>query len=155
MSIGLSRERSTVAGSLHGKSTEELNMDVVDIEVRHAGQRLAVRLALDLERGTLKLLLADGRSFAASGEDLWAAFMQLRDAMPEYVFQCQGARLNVHPSGMARQMASGLLAYELVMGQQARRADLVQVFDPAEVTERVSPAQQEQFFREWIASLRG
>jgi hypothetical protein len=65
---------------------------------------------------------------------------------------CYGASLKVWPSGMARDMGRGLKAYKTEVGAQAK--ELVGIFDSGP---DVIPAQvvaQEEYHREWIASLR-
>jgi hypothetical protein len=48
---------------------------------------------------------------------------------------CQGARLNVFPSGMLRQMTDGRLAYSLQAGEMPSDDDLVDIFAPADCSE--------------------
>lgn len=65
---------------------------------------------------------------------------------------CYGASLKVWPSGMARDMGRGLKAYKTEIGAQAR--ELVGIFEtgPDVIPSQVSA--QEEYHREWIASLR-
>ena len=51
-------------------------------------------------------------------------------------------------------MTAGLMAYELKMGEQARRSDLVNIFDFDDDNLTNNPGKQNIFFKEWIASLR-
>jgi len=44
----------------------------------------------------------------------------------------QGARPDVHPSGMSSQMSGGRFAYRLHPGRRSTRDDLVDIFDPAD-----------------------
>lgn len=65
---------------------------------------------------------------------------------------CYGASLKVWPSGMARDMGQGLQAYKIEIGSQA--TNLVDIFaSGADVIPSPVDA-QEQYARDWIASLR-
>jgi hypothetical protein len=64
---------------------------------------------------------------------------------------CNGARVDVWPSGMAREMGGGTQAYILRMGRAAQRSDLVSIFDPAPV-EAVDD--QETYARRWLDQPR-
>ncbi len=65
---------------------------------------------------------------------------------------CYGASLNVWPSGMARDMGSGMSAYVISPGETATR--LVKTFDEGPDVIPSSVENQEQFARDWFASLR-
>src|ERR1700751_5251592 len=67
---------------------------------------------------------------------------------------CYGASLNVYPSGMARDMGGGLKAYKLTEGKPARMVDLVEIFAEGPDIIPASVHAKEQFFRDWLASLR-
>jgi hypothetical protein len=62
---------------------------------------------------------------------------------------CQGARPNVFPSAMARQMGSALKSYVLTLGQPA--FDLVETFDPVEDIASVGTVEEQDEFmrRHW------
>lgn len=51
---------------------------------------------------------------------------------------CQGARPNVFPSGMTRQMTDGRLAYALQAGKMPSDDDLVDIFAPADCSDVVT-----------------
>lgn len=87
-----------------------------------------------------------------SDSDLYRCFGQLREDNPAISFLCKGAKLNVHPSSMSSQMTLGLKAYELVLGKKAELADLVHIFDYEEDDLTNNPAEQEEFFMQWINS---
>jgi len=68
---------------------------------------------------------------------------------------CYGASKNVYPSGMSRGMGSrGHMAYKLQFGQQARMADLVNIFDTGPDVQPASVAEQQEYFEEWLRSLK-
>jgi len=65
---------------------------------------------------------------------------------------CYGASLNVYPSGMARDMGSGLKAYKLTTGKHANRDDLVSIFDQGYDIIPSFVAKQKEFFSEWATA---
>lgn len=130
-------------------------MDMVFVDVIHEGCSHAVSLSYATNPAIVVVRFEDGREFSGRGGDVYSAFLNLRDGMPGYIFQCKGAKINVHPSRMSSQMGAGLMAYELSLGRQARRADLVNIFAPDVVDGEVSPNDQEAFFCKWLCSLGG
>ena len=76
--------------------------------------------------------------YTAEGVDLFDALMQVRRQLEaDGRIPCvAGARLDVYPSGMSRQMSGGRQAYVHVHGRRPDRDDLVDIFesaDPADV----------------------
>lgn len=67
---------------------------------------------------------------------------------------CNGARRDVWPSGMARDMGGGLKAYHLTMGKATKISDLVDIFEPAPVEAVASVAEQRDFVRRWLDTGR-
>ncbi len=66
---------------------------------------------------------------------------------------CQGARVNVYPSGMSLEMNGGRLAYQMTMGQQARNSDVVDIFSPSEDCDQSTVEEQNRFRERWFKSL--
>jgi hypothetical protein len=100
----------------------------------------------------LELAVA-GREYTAEFDDLFDCLLAIRRELERDGGRvcCLGARPDVWPSGMARQMAGGRKAYRHHPGRRPTRADLVDVFDPADCAEVVTVAEQEDAMR----SLRG
>lgn len=71
-----------------------------------------------------------------------------------YSISVRGAKRNVYPSRLSSQMAGGLLAYELKLGEQALKKDIVNIFnyDESDIVE--SPEEQADFFKKWLGSLK-
>lgn len=67
--------------------------------------------------------------------------------LPHMTFLCKGAKLNVMPSRMASQMSAGLVAYEITLGKQATRKDIVHIFDYEEENLTNDPKEQIDFFK--------
>ena len=90
------------------------------------------------------------------GIDYFDCFQRFRKQVETEKLKClcQGARPNVWPSSMARQMSDGLKAYELTIGEPTSRDDLVEIF--AEATEeQVAPLEEQlAFFEAWKQSFK-
>jgi hypothetical protein len=104
----------------------------------------------------LELNLDDGRVFSASDGDYFACLVSIRRELEAQgiVVCCQGARKDVWPSGMARDMAAGLQAYVLTIGRTPLRSEVVGIFDPADRKLIGTVADQEQYFHLWWSSPR-
>ncbi|CDL81115.1 hypothetical protein [Xenorhabdus szentirmaii] len=89
-----------------------------------------------------------------SGLDFFACFARLREELKDVIFLCKGAKINVYPSSMSRQMALGMAAYEHILGKEATREDLVGTFDFEDNDVAVSPSQQREYFYQWAESLK-
>lgn len=102
----------------------------------------------------LKIEIPSVFYFSIEADDLFEALKLAREKASEIniEFLCNGARENVYPSPMARSMGGGIVAYELTMGQQALRKNLVKIFDGTE-DQLSSPEVQEQFYQKWLTSL--
>lgn len=113
------------------------------------------RVELDYfdQPASVSVIFSGGKKITGIGEDIFSSFLNLREGLSGYIFQCKGAKINVHPSRMSTQMGGGLIAYELSMGHPAKRSDLVNIFTPDTVKDEVLPAEQREFFKRWIQSL--
>lgn len=83
------------------------NLDVDSAEVLYEADPVA-----------LSVHFAGGSSIKSFGSNFFECFSQIRTSLPNIVFLCKGAKRNVYPSRMSSQMANGLLAYELKLGEQ-------------------------------------
>jgi hypothetical protein len=87
--------------------------------------------------------------------NLFDCLTKLRKEMESrgVLIACKGSQLNVFPSGMCKQMASGMVAYKLTLGESTVREDIVNIFDPAEPELVVSIEEQKEFYTKWLMSL--
>lgn len=86
--------------------------------------------------------------------DLFEALCRLREHFEnkgEKVV-CAGARFDVFPSGMSREMTGGRKAYVMKLGRQA--TEIVDIFDAANLLEISSVEDQREFRDQWIRSLQ-
>jgi hypothetical protein len=97
----------------------------------------------------LELRLDDGRTLTADERDYFECLLAVRSRLQTEGIRvcCQGARRDVWPSSMARDMGSGLAAY--VLTSAPGRPELVPVFDPADVALIGTVEEQEAHFRSW------
>lgn len=74
-----------------------------------------------------------GRSYVSEGVDSFESLVSLRRQLEaDGLLLCvNGARSDVFPSGMSRQMGGGRKAYVLVPGRTPTTDDLVDILDPA------------------------
>jgi len=95
------------------------------------------------------------RTIEASASDYFDAFSLIRTQIEQegLIPFCYGASLNVFPSGMCRDMGSGLSAYRLTNGQAPERADLVNIFDSGHDVIPASVKNQKAFYSAWLQSM--
>ena len=84
-------------------------------------------------------------------DDLFLCLAQIRREFPETKFLCKGAKLNVFPSRMCSQMSTGAVAYEVTLGKQATRKDIVHIFDFEDKDITTDISEQIDFHRHWIS----
>lgn len=106
---------------------------------------------------SMSLYLNNGLIADSDGADLFDALAGLRNKLAEQnmLIVCYGARRNVYPSSMSRSMGAGVMAYQLSLGKQARRTDMVNIFDKCDDSEIVTPEEQKAFYTLWLDSLKG
>jgi len=78
-------------------------------------------------------VVVDGVEHVAVEDDAFGALSTVRMELERrgWLLGVEGARIDVWPSGMARDQGGGLRAYRLRRGRSPRSADLVDVFAPA------------------------
>ncbi|QFS79078.2 hypothetical protein [Curtobacterium flaccumfaciens] len=98
-------------------------------------------------RYTVTVLLL-GAEHAATAYDAFETLSLVREALDDegWLLGVQGARVDVWPSGMARQQGGGMRAYRLRRGRRPRFKDLVDVFAPAD--EHLGTVQAQRAFVE-------
>lgn len=90
-----------------------------------------------------------------TGPDMFAALVAVRRTLDQAGLRllCNGARRNVRPSQMGRQMSEGRKAYRYTLGERPSRVDLCDIFDPAPADEVASVLDQERFWEDWKRSV--
>ncbi len=88
-------------------------------------------------------------------EDLFEALILLRNFLQKLNCKslCNGARIDVFPSAMSRDMSRGRKAYITRLGENGRSEDLVDIFDFTDSHLISTPMEQEASHTEWFNSL--
>ncbi|NWB32096.1 hypothetical protein [Pseudomonas gingeri] len=94
------------------------------------------------------------RSF--TDNNFFAALSAYRRLLEQegYLLLCNGARKDAYPSRMALQMGGGRKIYLLHSGKQAKREDLVDIFDAATIEQVCSVDEQRTAYESWVRSLK-
>ena len=111
----------------------------------------------DLQGNVLiRLVGPGGDTWTARGPIVWEAMKTLRLEGEARGLRlcCNGARIDAYPSRMGISMGGGEKVNLLRKGHSARRRDLVEIFGRAPADKIGTVAEQEQFYNEWLASLR-
>jgi len=95
------------------------------------------------------------QEFVATGDDFFTAFAEVRRQLEPLNLRvlCYGACRNVYPSGMLRDMATGLKAYKLAFGKKPERSDIVEIFDNGPEMDIASVDDQSRFYDQWLKSF--
>jgi hypothetical protein len=89
-------------------------------------------------------------------KDLFECLIDLRKELAKFNCRplCNGARLNIYPSSMSREMGGGRVACVLQIGEQAKREDMMDIFAYAEPHLIVLVDEQQEFYHNWNRSLK-
>jgi len=128
-----------------------MNTQIIKVIINNKSSEVAVRY--DLEKLSMTFSEADNFKKTYRGKDIYTCLAKVRADFPHIVFLCKGAKINVMPSRMASQMSAGLIAYEMTLGKQASRDDIVHLFDYEENNLTNNPREQVDFFKNWLKSL--
>ena len=95
-----------------------------------------------------------GEVLTAQAADCYAALQNVRRKSEGrgWSIHCLGARRNVWPSAMSRQMGGGEKAYILTTGQPA--SEIVLIFDLDLNPDGSTVAEQEAYSHSWLQSFR-
>ncbi|GAB3175511.1 hypothetical protein GCM10027059_49180 [Myceligenerans halotolerans] len=109
------------------------------------GRCIDVRLDISTPPSVVRMSLSEPPLDRVYAEvDLWECLKSIRGDLERLgiLVCCQGARRNVLPSGVNRQMSDGRLAYLIQAGRTPSDDDLVDIFDPAECADVVTIDEQ-------------
>jgi hypothetical protein len=105
----------------------------------------AGEIEINLECENIRIRVTDTYPFLALTK------IRLELAKHHLVLICNGAKLNVYPSGAALQ---SIKAYELEMGKPVTKENLVVIFESTDDVDKiVSVDQQKEFYRKWLESV--
>lgn len=97
---------------------------------------------------------ADNFKKIYQANDIYSCLAEVRKNFPHITFLCKGAKINVMPSRMSSQMSAGLVVYEMTLGKQTSRDDIVKLFDYEENNLTNNPQEQADFFKKMAEIFR-
>ncbi len=112
---------------------------------------VSVTMAISSGSATISVTVGDEPPTLVTGEYLFFCLLDLRRRLEArgLLLCCQGARLDVWPSGLLLDWTGGRTAYVLVQPPDGERFAEVDVLDPASPDEVVTVEEQERFMREF------
>ena len=135
---------------------DENNMEIFDIEIINNGKIEKNKLFLSEIEDEINLKIEIERAiyFSKSG-NIFDSIVELRKKLElkNIYLLCNASVINVYPSGMQKEFG-GTKAYKLQMGKQATLSDVVDIFDYDSELKIGSVKEQEEFYENWIESLR-
>ena len=132
--------------------TETINLNIIN----KADQAEEILVNLKIQDSTC--LLYCNSKFGDSvfeASDFFECLKKLRRLLEKYGYLicCYGARPDVYPSRMSRQMSKGRIAYLMKIGEPATRNHLVNIFQSVSADKIDTIESQEAFYEKWIKSL--
>ncbi|PRA11697.1 MULTISPECIES: hypothetical protein [Pseudomonas] len=127
-------------------------MKKLDITIIKNAQRETATLELDRTTSTLSITFADGMQKTYSDTDIYTCLGLKIRKFSEITFLCKGSKINVYPSAMVSQMSSGVVAYEVTVGDPD--AELVRIFDYEENNLTNDINEQIAYRLKWSDSLQ-
>ena len=127
-------------------------MKKLDITIIKNAQRETATLELDRTTSTLSITFADGMQKTYSDTGIYTCLGLKIRKFSEITFLCKGSKINVYPSAMVSQMSSGVVAYEVTVGDPD--AELVRIFDYEENNLTNDINEQIAYRLKWSDSLQ-
>lgn len=95
------------------------------------------------------------KNFTIESNDYFSCLQELRIALEkaDFLILCNGARKDVYPSAMTRQMSRGVYAYKLVFERPLSEKDIVDIFDKTNKESIATVKEQRAFFEKWFLSV--
>jgi hypothetical protein len=139
------------ARDLHEHAVQAVNPESASLDCRISWIALSPH-----GRYRMTAAVSDAAPVEVEASDLFEALRQVRLAFESrgVLLCCAGARRDVWPSGMQRDMGEGRVAYVLTLPRTAERPPRVGIFDPAPRETIATVAEQEAFARRWMDSPR-
>jgi hypothetical protein len=111
---------------------------------------------VDFDHPCRLVLRFENQEIQAAAGDYFAALDKVRLALEitGMVPLVNGVGQYRYPSGMARDMGSGLKVYRLRPGAHSRIEDLVETFGDDDLTEPCTVAEQTRSYEEWLKGPR-
>ena len=135
---------------------DENNMEIFDIEIINNGKIEKNKLFLSEIEDEINLKIEIERTiYFSKSDNIFDSVAELRKKLElnNIYLLCNASVINVYPSGMQKEFG-GTKAYKLQMGKQAILIDVVDIFDYDSELKIGSVKEQEEFYENWIESLR-
>ena len=102
------------------------------------------------------VLTFQSEEMLATSTDFFGALDKVRFQLePRNIFPLvNGVGLGRYPSGMARDMGSGLSVYRLRLGERAMTEDLIRTFEDDDLVESATVKDQRAFYERWLESFK-
>lgn len=126
-------------------------MKKTEITIIKNNLRETAIIEYDRKTPTLSITFIDGIKRTYTDVDVYVCFGILRKEFNDVQFLCKGSKINVYPSAMASQMSSGVVAYEVYIGEPD--AELVRIFDYAENDLTNDINEQVAYRNKWADSI--
>lgn len=136
-----------------------MTWEEITVPAVRGGQRVSARVRFAAGGAACLVEVGVGEDVSASGQarDLFAALQAARRELEAHGVQlaCQGARINVWPSGMLRQAGHGRRGYVLTMPPAAaQEPSTVDIFEPAPQSAVLATVdEQRDWFRRYWDSI--
>ena len=135
---------------------DENNMEIFDIEIINNGKIEKNKLFLSEIEDEINLKIEIERTiYFSKSDNIFDSVAELRKKLElnNIYLLCNASVINVYPSGMQKEFG-GTKSYKLQMGKQATLSDVVDIFDYDSELKIGSVKEQEEFYENWIESLR-
>ena len=135
---------------------DENNMEIFDIEIINNGKIEKNKLfLLEIEDEINLKIEIENIVYFSKSDNIFDSVVELRKKLElnNIYLLCNASAINVYPSGMQKEFG-GTKAYKLQMGKQALLIDVVDIFDYDSELKIGSVKEQEEFYKNWIESLR-
>ena len=126
-------------------------MKSIEIAIINNSLREMATIEYDRSIPSLSITFSNGAKRTYSDTDIFICFGLLRKEFSDITFLCKGSKINVYPSAMASQMSSGIVAYEVEMGDP--EAKLVRIFDYEENELTNDVNEQILYSKKWAKSI--
>ena len=135
---------------------DENNVEIFDIEIINNGKTEKNKLFLSEIEDEINLKIEIERTiYFSKSDNIFDSVVELRKKLElkNIYLLCNASAINVYPSGMQKEFG-GTKAYKLQMGKQATLSDVVDIFDYDSELKIGSVKEQEEFYENWLESLR-
>lgn len=135
---------------------DENNMEIFEINIINNGKIEKNKLFLSEIEDEINLKIEIKRTiYFSKSDNIFDSVVELRKKLElnNIYLLCNASVINVYSSGMQKEFG-GTKAYKLQMGKQATLNDVVDIFDYDNGLKIGSVKEQEEFYENWIESLR-